>query len=293
MRIVIIKDGEKNAISIKKFIDKYDPMLQKICRRWIHSFYFDKAITINDLLQDLRIKLLNDLHNYDSSRGSLFTFVKKIANNFFINKRMQLLISDRYPVSGDKTILTIKSLYQVSNPFQEEEPNSHFERELIIDTIKSEEFSPEEAFEYNSMVEDLRFSLNKVKYNPRNFVRRRKSFVLKVFDILHSHNEKLCEQILFDHRCKIRCYNSYATVKKPNKIFPRASSIANTLGVDIRTVNKAFKIIRQAIEIKGNGGGEIMILTTEGDGYGKGVCKKERIGKIRRTPYKKDQEIQA
>jgi RNA polymerase sigma factor (sigma-70 family) len=291
MKIVILKAGERKAISTKNFLKKYDPLLRKICSRWQHSFYFDKAITSDDLLQDLRIKLLNDLHHYDLSRGSLFTFVKRVANNFFINKRLQLIISDRYPVDCDKTLLTIKSLYQATMSLQYEEPDYDSQFEIIMDTLKSEELSPEDNLEYNALIENVRHALNKVKYTPRHFIKRRRSFVLKVFDLLYGQNKKLYEQILFDHRCKMRCYDNYALSKRPNKIFPRASSIANSMGVDIRTVNKALKIIKQTIEVGGNG--KSIILTTEGKGYGESVRKKERIGKIRRTPYKKDQEIQA
>jgi len=245
MKILVEKDGKIKKIPIRKLIKDYRPVIEKICFGWYHSFYFDKSITSDDLVQELNIKLHSSLSSYNYKKSSIITFTKKVAKNYFLNKRASLLTEDRYPndgydikTNGNKPV----AIYSIYDKFTVKDSETS-----LVDIISSPDSSPELAIMYHELIEAVRKRLSKEKYTPFNFIQRKKTFTLKVFDLLLSNSKKWQRMVLMDFKCRVRYAKNWNS-RKPNKVSPTASSVSTYLGVDIRTVIRAFKIIRKTIE---------------------------------------------
>ena len=238
-----IKENDKvENISVIKLINQYEGLIYKICIKWVNSFAFDNSIDIDDLTQELRIKYMHDLKNYDYNKGNLIPYMYRIAINFFINKKKRIISNDCYPVQIDGSVLFLLS---ISAPITKEEDIT------IEDTLRSKDDQYEEYYS-KEMIRIIRIKLNKKRYKPNGFVNNGKSFTLEVFDLLYFQKEEFLDLIKFQHRCRVRKSMTKKNGKIPKTMIPTTKMIGDFMGVDERTINSAYLIIKNAIlEMKG------------------------------------------
>jgi DNA-directed RNA polymerase specialized sigma24 family protein len=240
MQVKTYYSGKIKKVPVGKVISKQDRFIKSICSSWINSFKFDNSIDVDDLCQELRIKLLNDLHTYDPRLSSIKTYIKKIANNFFINKKLKLLSREGHPIDSNGKILIHKLLH--------DEIIDDDSKVTLIDMIDSGIPTPEDIIEYNQFVTKVREKLNDIKYRPTGFIERRRTFVRKVFDALFDSGEKFVKSILFNYRCRVRAEIINIKPRVPHQVVPIAEAISMYFNVDKRTVDLAFKLIKDVIK---------------------------------------------
>lgn len=241
-KIRIRENNRIKKINVVKLINQYEGLVYKICIRWIKSFSFDKSIEIDDLVQELKIKYLHDLKSYNYKEGNLIPYMYRMAINFFINKKKRIISNGAYPTDIKGGIIYLLS---ISSPINEEEDIT------IEDTLEAED---NQYLDYHSeeTIRIIRNKLNKKKYKPNGFESNGKSFTLEIFDLLYFQNEKFFKSINFQHRCKVRKTMYIKNSKTPKVIVPTAKMIGDYMGVNKRTINSAYIIIRKTIlEIKG------------------------------------------
>jgi len=234
-----LKEGnEIKDVNITKVINDYERLIYKICIRWINSFNFDRSIEIEDLVQELRIKYLCDLKNYDYREGSLMPYMSRIAINFFINKRKKIISNDCYPIGVNGNILYLISTSKELNGDTDA---------TVEDTLKSDKDQYKEYY-YEELINIVRDKLNGKKYKPNDYVVTSRSFTLVIFDLLFYGNESFIDFIQFQHRCRIRKAKCRQGSKVPKIITPTTKMIGDYLEVDKRTINSAYNIIKDTIK---------------------------------------------
>jgi DNA-directed RNA polymerase specialized sigma24 family protein len=237
-----LKEGKKvKSVKVAKVIRQYDNLIYKICIKWINSFAFDRSIDIDDLVQELRIKFLCDLNNYDYKEGNIIPYMSKIAINFFINKRKQIISRDCYPVGPDGKV---SYLLSTSAPLNDEEDIT------IEDTLHAKENQHDEYYS-EELVKSIRKKLDTKKYKPKGFRKNGKSFTLEVFDLLYFQNEEFLKTVTFHHRCRVRKAMYKKNGKVPKIIIPTTKMVGDFIGVDKRTINSAYTIIKETIKKEG------------------------------------------
>jgi RNA polymerase sigma factor (sigma-70 family) len=241
-KIKIKENNKIKKINVVKLINQYERLIYKICIKWVQSFSFDRSIEIDDLVQELKIKYLHDLKSYDYREGNLIPYMYRIAINFFINKKKRIISNGSYPTDINGGIIYLLS---ISSPINGEEDIT------IEDTLEAKD---DQHLDYYSeeIIRIIRRKLNKKKYKPNGFDANGKSFALEVFDLLYFQNEEFFKSIKFQHRCRVRKSMHIKNGKTPKVIVPTTKMIGNYMGVDKRTINSAYIIIKETIsEIKG------------------------------------------
>lgn len=74
-----LKNRDQQAVSI--LYDKYSSVLYGVLVRIVHS-----EETAEDLVQEVFVKIWNNISSYDSSKGKLVTWIVNIARNMGIDK---------------------------------------------------------------------------------------------------------------------------------------------------------------------------------------------------------------
>jgi len=233
-----IKEGKKvKRVNVVKVINQYENLIYKICIKWVNSFAFDRSLDIDDLIQELKIKFLLDLNNYDYKEGKLIPYMSKIAINFFINKRKQIISRGSYPLNVDGSI---SYLLSTSTPLNEDE-------DLVLeDTLAAKDDQHEDCY-MEDLVAKIRETLDSKKYKPNKYKLNGRSFTLEVFDLLYYQNKEFFESVKFQHRCRMRKAKYKKNGKVPKVIIPTTKMIGEFMGVDKRTINSAYNIIKQTI----------------------------------------------
>lgn len=77
--VAALKNREQQAVGV--LYDKYSAMLYGVLVRIVHS-----EETAEDLLQDVFVKIWNNIGSYDSSKGKLVTWIVNITRNMGIDK---------------------------------------------------------------------------------------------------------------------------------------------------------------------------------------------------------------
>ena len=239
MKIKILEDGKIKKMSTEEILSQQSLFMKRICYRWKSSFSFDRSINEEDLYQELLIKLIKSkaLDTYDYRKSGIKTFIYEISKNFFINKKIHLLSKENHPTDIEGKMIAIKSIYDVitGNDL------------IILDTIESNEYTPEQELKFEQLVVDIKKRLNKITYTPRGFTPRLRTFCEVLFDSLFYGDEKFLKAMLFDYKCRSR-YAISTGKKLPNKLKPLAESMARYFNVDKRAINLASRLIKKAIK---------------------------------------------
>ncbi|MES2798963.1 MAG: RNA polymerase sigma factor [Bacteroidota bacterium] len=77
-----VKQGDENAFEV--LYDNYSSALFGVCLKIVN----DQAVA-EDVLQDAYLKIWSNIQSYDSSKGSIFTWMLNIARNSAIDKYRQ------------------------------------------------------------------------------------------------------------------------------------------------------------------------------------------------------------
>ena len=287
MILLIRENGKLKRVSVKQLLIQYNPLIESICSKWVTSFFFDYSIETDDLCQDLRIKLLNNLPSYNPEVSSLATFIKKIAKNFFINQRSHLTTGDKIPKIDNK-VFPVRSIFETNFGFfwkgvrpdanegsgifndrvDLEQPNSSYFLQDVIQDSHIE--NPEFKLSYSQLLKRVKKKLDASRYTPTGFIRRKRSFVRKVFDTLYKTNSRFEEIIMFDFRCRARKANQSYDSRRPFLVTPTIGAMATYFKVDKRVINQAFKIIEHTIIQTG------IQMSEEGTIYVTGQSKRTR-----------------
>jgi len=240
MKIKIIDPStdKKKYVEIKKIIEDYNRLIFKLCNKWIHGFKFDQSIDVEDLIQELRIKLLIGLESYEHKRGSLMTFISSIAKNFFMNKRSKRISWGLHPLDNEgNPYIIIHLSTQVNDNDSENE---------IMDTLKTEA-NQENEIELFQLIQEVKTRLNKINYSPRGFSNNGRTFVRTVFDILYIQDDNFISAVMFDYKCRQR-YSLYGKSRRsPASVTPTAEMLGEYVGVDSRAINYSYRAIRKVI----------------------------------------------
>ena len=101
---------EKNPKSFDYLYDMYSLSLYGV----IHNIVKDRE-EAEDLLQDVMVKIWNNLSTYDSSKGRFYTWIVNIARNTAIDKyRSKDFNNNRKNLSTDNFVSVIKDSYNLS-----------------------------------------------------------------------------------------------------------------------------------------------------------------------------------
>jgi len=234
LKIKILKNDKIKKIKISKVIIENDKLILRLGKKWIKSFYFDKSIDENDLSQELRIKLISSLKYYNYKNSGIKTYITNIAKNLFINKKNSLLSMKNYPRNFNGESIEIFSTEIEINDYGQ----------TILDTLESNYYNPEKDMIYKQITNILRNRLDKIKFKPKNFKKRLRSFARIVFDTLYNSDEKFNKFILFNYRCRIR-YSINNRLKIPDKSIIVSKAIAEYFKVNISSINITLRIIKK------------------------------------------------
>ena len=243
---ITLKKGDvvykKDIIEILKEHDQY---FEKLTKKWMKAFSFDASIDQEDLMQELRIKLYNELHTYDYTNSNLKTCIYEITKNFLINKRRSLITRNSHPTTFDGKTMMILSLYDTVDAVE----MGLFNEESLfrINCIDSGIYTPLQGMEYKEGLQIVRDRLNTIVYKPGGFTRRLRSFSLYLFDLLYDHNSGFWKFVVFDHRCINRYRLNTGEKRHREVVIPTAEIIAHFLRINKRSVNVGMGIIRRTL----------------------------------------------
>ncbi|GAB3521758.1 RNA polymerase sigma factor [Emticicia fontis] len=88
----------------------------------------------NDLLQDTFLKIWKNIGNYDSSKGSIFTWMMNIARNLAIDKVRSVDFRD----TSQNVSMEDKIVYQIDNEYQTEQEVDGIGLQKVVDKLKPE-----------------------------------------------------------------------------------------------------------------------------------------------------------
>ena len=237
LKIRILRNNKLKKVKISKIIIENNKLIFRLGSKWVRSFYFDKSIDADDLSQELRIKLMSSLKYYNYKHSGIKTYITNIAKNLFINKKISLLSMKNYPHDFNGETIEIYST--------ETEINDN--GLTLLDILKSNNYDPEKNMIYKQIIEILKIRLNKVKFKPKNFKKRLRSFARIVFDTLYNSNEKFNKFMLFNYRCRIR-YSTKHRLRIPDKSIIVSKSLAEYFKVEISSINIILRIIKKEMK---------------------------------------------
>ena len=76
IKLLVTGCVNKDPIAQKELVDKFSPMLYTVCLR-----YMGNAHTAKDILQDSFIRIFKGIHTFDSERGSLQGWLRRVTTN--------------------------------------------------------------------------------------------------------------------------------------------------------------------------------------------------------------------
>ncbi|MFD2524091.1 RNA polymerase sigma factor [Emticicia soli] len=125
--VALLKDKDQRGFNI--LYNNYSSALYGVLNKVIQSN--DDA---NDLLQDTFLKIWKNIDNYDSSKGSIFTWMMNIARNLAIDKVRSADFRDsNYNVSIED-----KVLHQIDDEYQTAQDVDGIGLQKIVDKLKPE-----------------------------------------------------------------------------------------------------------------------------------------------------------
>ncbi len=125
--VALLKDKDQRGFTI--LYNNYSSALYGVLNKIIQSN--DDA---NDLLQDTFLKIWKNIGNYDSSKGSIFTWMMNIARNLAIDKVRSVDFRD----SSQNVSMEDKVLYQIDNEYQTAQEIDGIGLQKVVDKLKPE-----------------------------------------------------------------------------------------------------------------------------------------------------------
>ena len=125
--VALLKDKDQRGFTI--LYNNYSTALYGLLNKIIQSS--DDA---NDLLQDTFLKIWRNIGNYDSSKGSIFTWMMNIARNLAIDKVRSVDFRD----ASQNVSMEDKVLYQIDNEYQTEQGVDGIGLQKVVDKLKPE-----------------------------------------------------------------------------------------------------------------------------------------------------------
>lgn len=125
--VALLKDKDQRGYTI--LYNNYSGALYGVLNKIIQSN--DDA---NDLLQDTFLKIWRNIGNYDSSKGSIFTWMMNIARNLAIDKVRSADFRD----SSQNVSMEDKVLYQIDNEYQTAQDVDGIGLNKVVDKLKPE-----------------------------------------------------------------------------------------------------------------------------------------------------------
>jgi len=116
MTVEVIIEGciNNDRVCQKQLVQKYSSLLMTVCRRYAPNTYGPA-----DLLQDSFIKIFGAMETYDSDKGSLETWMRRIVINTALKKLKRKYIKNEiYSFDNVKPVYTEPKVYE---KFHEEE----------------------------------------------------------------------------------------------------------------------------------------------------------------------------
>jgi len=221
-------------VSMKKvsnMLKESDRTLIRISRRWRKTFWKDPAIDQDDLCQEIREKVFVSLlsNPFDSNKASLRTYVTKIATNHLINMI-------RRNNAKLKRVSSFEDIFSKTNDINM----------LLIETIDSLEVDGDFILAEKHLFKKIRKDLNKQVYKPDRFIKRLRSFSLKLFDTLYYNKENFVDFATFHWNCHRRAQGNNGFRIRKN-IVPTYKILSMYLNVNVRSVEIGMRIIKKVI----------------------------------------------
>lgn len=125
--VALLKDKDQRGFNI--LYNNYSSALYGVLNKVIQSN--DDA---NDLLQDTFLKIWRNIDNYDSSKGSIFTWMMNIARNLAIDKVRSADFRD----SSYNVSIEDKVLHQIDDEYQSAQDVDGIGLQKVVDKLKPE-----------------------------------------------------------------------------------------------------------------------------------------------------------
>lgn len=125
--VALLRDKDERGFTI--LYNNYSSALYGVLNKIVQSN--DDA---NDLLQDTFLKIWKNIGNYDSSKGSIFTWMMNIARNLAIDKVRSVDFRD----TSQNVSMEDKVVYQIDNEYQTEQDVNGIGLQKVVDKLKPE-----------------------------------------------------------------------------------------------------------------------------------------------------------
>lgn len=125
--VALLKDKDQRGFTI--LYNNYSSALYGVLNKIIQSN--DDA---NDLLQDTFLKIWKNIDNYDSSKGSIFTWMMNIARNLAIDKVRSVDFRD----TAQNVSIEDKVLHQIDDEYQTAQDVDGIGLQKVVDKLKPE-----------------------------------------------------------------------------------------------------------------------------------------------------------
>jgi RNA polymerase sigma-70 factor (ECF subfamily) len=125
--VALLKDKDERGYTI--LYNNYSSALYGVLNKIVQSN--DDA---NDLLQDTFLKIWKNIGNYDSSKGSIFTWMMNIARNLAIDKVRSVDFRD----TSQNVSMEDKVLYQIDSEYRTEQEVDGIGLQKVVDKLKPE-----------------------------------------------------------------------------------------------------------------------------------------------------------
>lgn len=125
--VALLRDKDERGYTI--LYNNYSSALYGVLNKIVQSN--DDA---SDLLQDTFLKIWKNIGNYDSSKGSIFTWMMNIARNLAIDKVRSVDFRD----NSQNVSMEDKVVYQIDNEYQTEQDVDGIGLHKVVDKLKPE-----------------------------------------------------------------------------------------------------------------------------------------------------------
>ncbi|RFS13405.1 RNA polymerase sigma factor [Emticicia sp. C21] len=125
--VALLRDKDERGFTI--LYNNYSSALYGVLNKIVQSN--DDA---SDLLQDTFLKIWKNIGNYDSSKGSIFTWMMNIARNLAIDKVRSVDFRD----TSQNVSMEDKVVYQIDNEYQTEQEVDGIGLQKVVDKLKPE-----------------------------------------------------------------------------------------------------------------------------------------------------------
>ncbi len=125
--VALLRDKDERGFTI--LYNNYSSALYGVLNKIVQS-----NNDASDLLQDTFLKIWKNIGNYDSSKGSIFTWMMNIARNLAIDKVRSVDFRD----TSQNVSMEDKVLYQIDNEYQTEQDVDGIGLKKVVDKLKPE-----------------------------------------------------------------------------------------------------------------------------------------------------------